>query len=80
MRILIVAFLLLVPSVLYAQSWQVIDGDTVRHGERVIRFWGIDSPEINQRCLKNDGAEYKCGQDAKTALYDSPTFTNLVMV
>ena len=46
----------------------MIDGDTIRHGERVIRFWGIDAPEINQRCLKDDGSEYKCGSDAKTAL------------
>ena len=49
-------------------AWQVIDGDTIRHGETVIRFWGIDAPEINQRCLKADGVEYKCGQDSKTAL------------
>ena len=67
-KILIVLLLWSVPSISYAQSWQVIDGDTVRHGERVIRFWGIDSPEINQRCLKDDGSEYKCGHDAKTAL------------
>lgn len=51
-----------------AETWKVIDGDTIRHGENVIRLWGIDAPEINQRCLKGDGIEYKCGQDAKTAL------------
>lgn len=50
------------------ENWKVIDGDTIRQGEKVIRFWGIDSPEINQRCLKKDGTEYKCGEDAKTAL------------
>ena len=63
-----VTFLFFLSSPVFAQSWQVLDGDTIRHGERVIRFWGIDSPEINQRCLKDDGSEYKCGQDAKTAL------------
>ena len=49
-------------------AWQVIDGDTIRHGQTVIRFWGIDAPEINQRCLNEDGVEYKCGQDSKMAL------------
>ena len=49
-------------------AWHVIDGDTIRHGETVIRFWGIDAPEINQRCLNEAGIEYKCGQDSKTAL------------
>lgn len=55
-------------SALSEENWQVIDGDTIRHGETVIRFWGIDAPEINQRCLKADGSEYKCGQKAKMAL------------
>ena len=49
-------------------NWQVIDGDTIRHGERVVRLWGIDAPEINQRCLNADRVEYKCGQDSKFAL------------
>lgn len=50
------------------QNWQVIDGDTIRHGERVIRLWGIDAPEINQRCLDHDGSEYQCGVASKTTL------------
>ena len=49
-------------------SWIVIDGDTIKQGERVIRLWGIDAPEINQRCLDHKGNEYKCGLESKFAL------------
>jgi endonuclease YncB( thermonuclease family) len=72
MRTLLLSNLLMLfisfPLLAKTQSWEVIDGDNIRQGDRVIRFWGMDAPERNQRCLKGDGAEYKCGQDAKTAL------------
>jgi endonuclease YncB( thermonuclease family) len=46
---------------------RVIDGDTVAIGEQVIRFFGIDAPEMAQRC---DGPKplRKCGEVAADAL------------
>jgi len=45
----------------------VIDGDTIEiHGQR-IRFWGIDTPESSQRCVK-DGKPWRCGTDSANAL------------
>lgn len=64
----IILILLLIPVAVKATEWRVIDGDTIRHNDNVIRFWGIDAPEINQRCLKKDGSEYKCGYKSKQAL------------
>ena len=46
---------------------RVIDGDTIEISETRVRLWGIDSPELAQRCTK-DGALYPCGFDASRAL------------
>jgi len=48
----------------------VIDGDTIEiHGQR-IRLHGIDAPESAQLCLRPDGSQWRCGQQAALALAD----------
>jgi endonuclease YncB( thermonuclease family) len=44
---------------------RVTDGDTIRIGDRRIRLYGIDAPEIKQICLK-DNLEWKCGIEKQT--------------
>ncbi len=47
----------------------VIDGDTIEiHGKHV-RFFGMDAPESQQTC-KRDDKEYLCGKEASIALAD----------
>jgi endonuclease YncB( thermonuclease family) len=45
------------------QLIQVIDGDTIEIGDRVVRLFGIQAPELGQRCL-HDGVWAHCGLDA----------------
>ena len=47
---------------------RVVDGDTLRIGERRIRLHGIDAPERAQRCDGADGQRYRCGEEATAAL------------
>jgi endonuclease YncB( thermonuclease family) len=48
----------------------VIDGDTLEiHGER-IRILDIDALESRQTCQGQDGAAWRCGQEAALALAD----------
>ncbi len=42
---------------------RVIDGDTVEIGGHLVRLFGIDAPELGQRCL-HDGVWSHCGLDA----------------
>jgi endonuclease YncB( thermonuclease family) len=49
-------------------SVQVVDGDSLRRGDRDIRLHGIDAPEYRQTCLDKHGAEYPCGKQAANAL------------
>ena len=46
---------------------KITDGDTIKILNKRIRFHGIDTPEKKQICIKNS-QEYKCGQEATTAL------------
>jgi endonuclease YncB( thermonuclease family) len=46
---------------------RVVDGDTIEIREQRIRMWGIDAPELAQRCTE-DGHLYPCGLDASQAL------------
>jgi endonuclease YncB( thermonuclease family) len=74
MRALIALLLIVVPSIAHAETIagraSVIDGDTLEiHGER-IRILDIDAPESRQRCQDQDGAAWRCGQQAALALAD----------
>lgn len=46
----------------------VIDGDTLRIDNLVIRLWGIDAPEDDQHCELPDGEPWPCGAEASKAL------------
>lgn len=45
----------------------VTDGDGLRIGEERIRVWGIDAPELGQRCIR-DRTVNPCGGEARDAL------------
>lgn len=45
----------------------VTDGDGLRIGKERIRLWGIDSPEIGQKCTKL-GVTYDCGITGREVL------------
>ena len=46
---------------------RITDGDTIKILNKRIRFYGIDTPEKKQICIKNS-KEYRCGQEATNAL------------
>ena len=52
-----------------AQELKVVDGDTIHLNGKKIRFSGIDTPELKQKCTKN-GVIVLCGINAKKALID----------
>ena len=47
---------------------QVIDGDSLRIGERTVRLQGIDAVEFHQPCRMPNGKEWRCGGEARKAL------------
>ena len=63
------SFLLIFNCSIYAKSsnLQVIDGDTIKFNEKKFRLYGIDAPEINQKC-KINGKDYFCGRKSKDFL------------
>jgi len=48
----------------------VTDGDTIEIRGEAIRLQGIDAPESGQRCRRDDGRVWRCGQNAALALDD----------
>ncbi|MCD9046751.1 thermonuclease family protein [Luteimonas sp. MHLX1A] len=48
----------------------VVDGDTLRIRGTSIRLHGIDAPESDQHCTREDGRAWRCGQQAALALDD----------
>ena len=46
---------------------RVIDGDSLMVGGTEIRLYGIDAPELNQRC-RRDGRDVSCGKEASRQL------------
>lgn len=59
------------PSTLHAQSLrghaQVSDGDSLSVSGIEVRLFGIDAPELDQKCFEN-GAPVACGEMAKARL------------
>ena len=51
----------------FSDNVKIVDGDTIRINDEKIRFLGIDAPELNQNCIKND-EKISCGILAKEAL------------
>jgi len=47
---------------------EVVDGDTIKQGKKRIRLYGIDAPELKQKCEDKNGKKWDCGQVAKTRL------------
>jgi endonuclease YncB( thermonuclease family) len=47
---------------------RVVDGDTLRLGDRTVRLAGIDAPERGQACTDPAGRSFDCGAAAAEAL------------
>jgi len=65
-KILIILFIFNLSNV-NAQELRIIDGDTIHLNGKKIRFSGIDTPELKQKCIKN-GIKNSCGITAKKLL------------
>jgi endonuclease YncB( thermonuclease family) len=46
---------------------RIIDGDSLLIAGTEVRLWGIDAPELFQRCQR-EGREVQCGREASRAL------------
>jgi endonuclease YncB( thermonuclease family) len=51
-----------------AAEVRVVDGDTLRLGDRTLRLAGIDAPERGQSCTDAAGRWFDCGAAAAEAL------------
>jgi len=60
-------FIIFLAQSVFSDTVKIIDGDTIRVGNEKIRFSGIDAPELNQNCIKNE-EKISCGILAKEAL------------
>jgi endonuclease YncB( thermonuclease family) len=49
-------------------SAAIIDGDTLRIGDKRLRLVGMDAPEIQQTCRDASGRSYFCGHAARERL------------
>ena len=47
---------------------EVVDGDTIKINGTKIRLFGIDAPELKQKCRKKSGESYLCGKFSKGML------------
>lgn len=47
---------------------RVVDGDTLRLGDRTLRLYGVDAPERGQSCTDAQGRLYDCGTAAAAEL------------
>jgi endonuclease YncB( thermonuclease family) len=50
------------------ESVHVIDGDSLRLGDRELRIASIDAPEYRQTCFDEAEREWPCGKEARTVL------------
>ena len=71
MKLIVIILVIFMPGLARAEAVEgaarVVDGDTIEIRDQKIRLWGIDAPELAQRCAE-DGAVYPCGLDASHAL------------
>ena len=71
MKLITIILVISMPGLAHAETVEgtarVVDGDTIEIKDQKIRLWGIDAPELAQRCSE-DGAMYPCGLDASHAL------------
>lgn len=51
-----------------AASVRVVDGDTLRLGDRIVRLRGIEAPERGESCRDGSGHPLDCGAGAAAAL------------
>ncbi|MDP9809078.1 endonuclease YncB(thermonuclease family) [Rhizobium tibeticum] len=51
----------------YSGQFHAADGDSLNLGKERMRLYGIDAPELSQRC-ERAGRAWACGQEAKRAL------------
>lgn len=51
------------PALAGVRPVSVVDGDTIQVGGTIIQLFGIDAPELGQRC-RHDGVWFGCGLDA----------------
>ena len=63
----IFSFFLSITSIANEKKIQVVDGDTIHIGNLKYRFFGIDAPEKEQICEK-DNIKIQCGVIAKNVL------------
>lgn len=72
-------FLIVIVVAVLTAQWQtppisgpakVIDGDTIIIANTRIRIFGIDAPEMDQRCEDDRGESYRCGVVSAQALSD----------
>ena len=49
-------------------GYLVVDGDSLRLGGENIRLFGIDAPELHQKCRDKNNRPYACGKKARAAL------------
>ncbi|TCH99960.1 thermonuclease family protein [Roseococcus sp. SYP-B2431] len=51
-----------------AAQIRIVDGDTLRLGDRTLRLYGVEAPERGQFCTNEQGALYDCGTAAAAEL------------
>lgn len=47
----------------------IIDGDTVRIGNKTVQLHGIDAPEMDQFCIDKRGKRFNCGHASMRRLF-----------
>lgn len=48
---------------------EIVDGDTVKIGGRVVHLFGVDAPEMDQYCTDRGGKSFNCGHAAMKRLF-----------
>lgn len=48
----------------------VVDGDTLKLRDSIIRLQGVEAPPRGRTCRRNDGSSFDCGAAAASALAD----------